>query len=68
MTAYQDTLHIRRIGEEKLDPHGEKTCPARRCVIERTLMWLSKCRGLRVRSEKQAVNFRGMRQLACALI
>ena len=29
--------HIRRIGEEKLDQSGEKTHPARRWVVERTL-------------------------------
>ena len=37
--------HIRRIGEEELDQSGEKTHPARRWVVERTLGWLSKCRG-----------------------
>jgi putative transposase len=41
---YKD--HIRRIGEEKLDQQGEKKHPARRYVVERTLAWLSKCRGL----------------------
>jgi putative transposase len=29
--------HIRRIGEQKFDPHGQKTFPARRWVLERTL-------------------------------
>ena len=47
--AYQYTPHIRRIGEEKRDRDGEKTYPARRWVVERTLAWLSKCRGLLVR-------------------
>jgi putative transposase len=50
VAAYQYIPHIRRIGEEKLDPHGQKTYPARRWVVERTLAWLSKCRGLLVRS------------------
>jgi putative transposase len=59
---------MRRIGEEKLDPHGRKTYPARRWVVERTLAWLSKCRGLLVRYEQKAVNFLGPLQLACALI
>jgi putative transposase len=36
--------HIRRIGEEKLDSWGQKSRPARRWVVERTLAWLSKCR------------------------
>jgi putative transposase len=68
VAAYQDTPHIRRIGEEKLDLHGQKTYPARRWVVERTLAWLSKCRGLLVRYEKKASNFLGLLQLACALI
>jgi putative transposase len=68
VAASQDTPHIRRIGEEKLDPNGEKTYPARRWVVERTLAWLSKCRGLLVRYETKAVNFLGLLQLACALI
>jgi putative transposase len=68
VAAYQYTPHIRRIGEEKLDPNGEKTYPARRWVVERTFAWLSKCRGLLVRYEKKAINFFGLLQLACALI
>jgi putative transposase len=68
VAASQYTPPIRRIGEETLDPNGEKTYPARRWVVERTLAWLSKCRGLLVRYEKKAVNFLGMLQLACALL
>lgn len=68
VATYHYTPHIRRIGEEKLDPPGQKTYPARRWVVERTLAWLSKCRGLLVRYEKKAVNFLGLLQLACALI
>jgi putative transposase len=68
MATYQYIPHMRRIGEEKLDPHGRKTYPARRWVVERTPAWLSKCRGLLVRSEQKAVNFLGLLQLACALI
>lgn len=40
------TPHIRRIGEEKLDKKGRKRHKARRWVVERTLGWLSKCRGI----------------------
>jgi putative transposase len=68
VTTHQYTPHIRRIGEEKLDSSGQKTYPARRWVVERTLAWLSKCRGLLVRYEKNAINFLGLLQLACALI
>jgi putative transposase len=68
VATYQYMPHIRRIGEEQLDAHGEQRYPARRWVVERTLAWRSKCRGLLVRSEKKAVNFLGLWQLACALI
>ena len=59
---------IRRIGEEKLDQSGEKTHPARRWVVERTLGWLSKCRAILVRYDKKPANYLGLLQLACALI
>jgi putative transposase len=68
VVAYQYTPHIRRIGEERLDTNGEKSYPARRWVVERTLAWLSRCRGLLVRYEKKARNYLGLLQLACALI
>ena len=60
--------HIRRIGEEKLDDTGVKRYPARRWVVERTLAWLSKCRGILVRYDKKASNYVGLIQLACALL
>lgn len=63
---YQD--HIRRIGEEKLDQEGEKKHPARRYVVERTLAWLSKCRGLLIRYEKKSENYLAQLQFACALL
>lgn len=62
------TPHIRRIGEEKLDDDGRKRFPARRWVVERTLGWLNKYRGLLVRYEKKAANYVAQLQLACALI
>jgi putative transposase len=60
--------HIRRIGEEKLDEAGEKTHPAHRWVVERTLAWLSKCRAILVRYDKKPENYKGIIQLACALL
>jgi putative transposase len=48
------TPHIRRIGEEKFDAKGRKTRKARRWVVERTLGWLSKCRGILVRYAKKS--------------
>ena len=60
--------HIRRIGEEKLDQAGKKSHPARRWVVERTLAWLQKCRAILIRYDKKADNYRGLLQLACALL
>jgi putative transposase len=68
VAAFQYVAHIRRIGEETLDAHGQKTYPARRWVVERTRAWLSTCRALLVRYDKKAINFLGLRQLACALL
>ncbi len=59
-------LHIRRIREEKKKLKGRKK--ARRWVVERTLAWLQKCRGILVRYEKKAENYLGLIQLACALL
>lgn len=62
--------HIRRIGEEN-SPGGakrRKKFPSRRWVVERTLAWLSKCRGLLVRYEKKAENYVGLLSLACSLL
>lgn len=60
--------HIRRIGEEKQDTRGHKTKKARRYVVERTIAWLNRCRGILVRYEKKAENYLAAVQLACALL
>ena len=60
--------HIRRIGEEKLDRRSRKTRKARRWVVERTIAWLNRCRGILVRYEKKAENYLAVVQLACALL
>lgn len=60
--------HVRQIGEEKLDAKGKKTHPARRWVVERTISWLNRCRGILIRYEKKAENYLGAIQLACALL
>ncbi len=60
--------HIRRIGEEKLDDKGQKRHPARRWVVERTLAWLNRCRGILIRYDKKARNYLGFIKLACALL
>ncbi len=68
VAAHRYVPHIRRIGEEKLDAHGEKRYPARRWVVERTLAWLSKCRAILVRYDKKASNYLALIKLACMLI
>jgi putative transposase len=60
--------HIRRIGEEKLDETKKKRYPARRWVVERTLGWLSKCRAILVRYDKEAANYLGLIKLGCILL
>jgi putative transposase len=58
--------HIALIRDER--PPRPKRHQPRRWVVERTLAWLSKCRGILVRWEKKAENSLGMLQLACALL
>ncbi|MBF0416539.1 MAG: IS5 family transposase [Magnetococcales bacterium] len=60
--------HIRRIGEEKLDPNQEKKYPARRWVIERTFAWLKGFRAIRTRYSMYGENYLAMIRFACALI
>lgn len=61
--------HIRRRGEETLDPDDpRKRRPARRWVVERTIAWLQKCRGILIRYDKKDTNYLGLIQLACALL
>jgi putative transposase len=60
--------HIRRIGEEPRRCDRSKGHKPRRWVVERTLAWLSKCRGILVRYDKQDHNYLGLIQLACGLL
>jgi putative transposase len=58
--------HIALIRAEQ--PARATRHPPRRWVVERTLAWLSKCRGILIRWEKKAENYLGMLKLACALL
>ncbi|HYQ82902.1 MAG TPA: IS5 family transposase [Rubrobacter sp.] len=49
-------------------PANSKVHPARRWMVERTISWLSKRRGLRTRWAKKAENWLSFVQLACAHI
>jgi len=60
--------HIRPSSLEPPRRRGHKPHPPRRWVVERTLAWLSKCRGLLVRYERKSENYLGLLQFACALL
>jgi len=62
--AYE--LHIELIR----DTHSPrpKRYPPRRWVVERTLPWLSMCRGVMVRWEKKSANYLWLLKLACGLL
>ncbi len=60
--------HCRQIGEEKKDAQGCKRHKARRWVVERTISWLNRCRGIIIRYERKAENYLAVVQLACALL
>lgn len=60
--------HVRPIGEEKAVAKGKKKHKPRRWVVERTISWLNRCRGILIRWEKKAENYLGAIQLACALL
>ncbi len=58
-----------RSAEEKIDlESGKKKHPARRWVVERTIGWLNRCRGIIIRYEKKAENYLAVVQLACGLL
>ncbi len=59
--------HIRRKGEQPV-PQRKRTYPARRWVVERTFAWLSKCRAILVRYDKNPKHYLGLLQFACALL
>ena len=54
-------------GEEKRSRAPSNGHKPRRWVVERTLAWLCKCRGILVRYDKKDKNYLGLIQLACAL-
>jgi putative transposase len=52
--------------KEEKEGAREKTHPARRWVVERTISWLTKRRSLRTRWSKKAENWLALIQFACA--
>jgi putative transposase len=65
--AGQYTPHIVPTEKAKRSPVRRKGSQPRRWVVERTLAWLCKCRGILVRYDKKDENYLGLIQLACAL-
>ena len=57
------TPRIARRGIESSERLGRH-----RWVVERTLAWLSMCRGILIRWEKKSENYLGMLKLACGLL
>ena len=62
------TPHIVPKEKAKRSQARTKGHQPRRWVVERTLAWLCKCRGILVRYDKLDANFLGLIQLACALL
>ena len=60
--------HIRARGEEAKKLRKGIIKKARRWVVERTISWLNRFRGLLIRWEKKAENYLAMLQLACGII
>jgi putative transposase len=58
---------IRPSGNGPRDKRRPGRRKPRRWVVERTLGWLSKCRGILVRYDRKDVNYLGLIQLACGL-
>ena len=59
--------HIARKRKPPVPPEKRKY-PARRWVVERTFAWLSKCRAILVRYDKDPQHYLGLLQFACALL
>src|SRR5262249_13399627 len=62
------TPHICPRKREQRRGRRRRGAKARRWVVERTLAWLSKCRGLLVRYDKHDDNYLGLLQFACGLL
>jgi putative transposase len=66
--AGQYTPHIVPVRKEERSSVRRPGHKPRRWVVERTLAWLSKCRGILVRYDKKDINYLGLVQLACGLL
>jgi putative transposase len=60
--------HIPKIGVPTKPCDRSAGHKPRRWVVERTLAWLSKCRGILIRYDKKDTNYLGLIQFACVLL
>lgn len=60
--------HLVPVKKEKRSGVRKRGHKPRRWIVERTLAWLCKCRGILVRYDKEDENFLGLLPLACALL
>lgn len=62
------TLHVRPRGEEAKKIKRNARFKARRWVVERTISWLNRFRGLLIRWTKKSETYLAMLHLACGII
>jgi putative transposase len=62
------TLHVRPRGEEAKLIKKNARFKARRWVVERTISWLNRFRGILIRWTKKAETYLAMLHLACGII
>ena len=62
------TLHVRPRGEEAKLLKKKTRFKARRWVVERTISWLNRFRGILIRWTKKAKHYIAMLHLACGII
>lgn len=67
-SEFNFTLHVRPRGEEANLIKRNARFKARRWVVERTISWLNRFRGILIRWEKKATHYLAMLHLACAII
>lgn len=68
VAAAKYTPHIRPARPKPTERERTNRHKPRRWVVERTLAWLCKCRGILVRYDKKDENYLGLIQFACALL
>jgi transposase len=66
--GYQGHIASKEKEKKKVELPAVQKQPARRYVVERTIAWLAKCRGLLIRYEYKSENYLAQLEFACALL